>query len=330
MAESNRRWKALIIGAGRIGATMDDPNAPYPQTHAHAFSLSQKFELLGFVDPSEISRNEASRRWSVPSWSSVSTSGLTEVDVVAISTPTSLHRETIEEVLRRLKPRLIVLEKPVAGSLVDALAIKAAIDTAGVGCSVNYLRNFEPSLKELAREIHSGGYGALISGTFWYTKGLRNNGSHVLAMLLGMFGKPESFKVLGNREDYSAVDPSYEVRLVFKGGQVIQLVPLDERQYSLWEAAFFFENGRIDIRDFGFRVEKSLRAGKPQFAGYVELEKIPSSSETGLNSAFSFAVEAAAAYLAGSAELASPLSEAIEVEQLLDSIISEAKNTRSS
>jgi predicted dehydrogenase len=58
------------------------------------------------------------------------------LDVVLVCTPPDTHREVVE---RAVEARVAVyLEKPVAHAMDDALALRAAVDAAGIVCAVGY------------------------------------------------------------------------------------------------------------------------------------------------------------------------------------------------
>ena len=52
MAKTQKKacYKALIVGAGKMGAFFDEPGSDNIFTHAHAYNNHPGFELSGFVD----------------------------------------------------------------------------------------------------------------------------------------------------------------------------------------------------------------------------------------------------------------------------------------
>jgi len=79
------------------------------------------------------------------------------LDVVLVCTPPDTHREVVE---RAAEARVAVyLEKPVAHAMDDALALRAAVDAAGIVCAVGYQYRALSFLAGLPRDA------ALLLGT---------------------------------------------------------------------------------------------------------------------------------------------------------------------
>ena len=57
-------YNVLIIGAGNIGALYDSPGSNHILTHAHAFSKTPGFSLIGFFDTDFEKAHHAAQRWN--------------------------------------------------------------------------------------------------------------------------------------------------------------------------------------------------------------------------------------------------------------------------
>ena len=82
------------------------------------------------------------------------------VDLVAITTPNSLHAEMAIEAARRGKH--VYCEKPMALSLSDAEAMAAAVREAGVKALVGYNYTRNPAVVHAKRLIEAGGIGRIV------------------------------------------------------------------------------------------------------------------------------------------------------------------------
>lgn len=82
------------------------------------------------------------------------------IEAVVLATPHSLHRPQVEASARAGKA--VFCEKPLALTLVDAHAMLAACNAAGVVLGVGHLRRFWPSMRALRRVVDSGELGEIL------------------------------------------------------------------------------------------------------------------------------------------------------------------------
>lgn len=80
-----------------------------------------------------------------------------DVDAVDICTPTPTHRELVEAAAKRGIDTFC--EKPLAGSLGDALAAAEAIDEAGIRFMVGHVLRFFPVYERIKATVDAGGIG---------------------------------------------------------------------------------------------------------------------------------------------------------------------------
>lgn len=91
------KHRALVIGAGRIGAGFKWHDDAY--THAGAYrALSDRVELVGFVEPDLERRVKANLKWKVPTYESVSFAlEALKPDIVSVCTqPGQQQQEVID------------------------------------------------------------------------------------------------------------------------------------------------------------------------------------------------------------------------------------------
>jgi len=83
------------------------------------------------------------------------------VDIVVIATPGFAHREYVQRAAA--EGRHILVEKPIALNLDDALAMRDAVESAGIVCQVGFVRHFAPAFAQLKEMSGSGQLGGLVS-----------------------------------------------------------------------------------------------------------------------------------------------------------------------
>ena len=70
MVKPQGRFRAAVIGCGRIGTGFDSPGAKPILTHAGAFTAHPAYELVGLFDPDPAALDAASRKWGCPRYAS--------------------------------------------------------------------------------------------------------------------------------------------------------------------------------------------------------------------------------------------------------------------
>lgn len=273
-------YSTVILGAGAIAAGYDSPESNEILTHAHAIAAHPRFSQLGFVDPDPARCEASARKWSTRSFATLS-DVQTPVDVIAICAPTTLHLSCFRQAIER-KPRLIVLEKPIAYSSNDRAVILELAKQASISTVVHYTRRFAPGLMDLSRRIHAGEFGSLLAGNAYYTKGWQNNGSHLVDLLRMLLGEPSTAHSMGRFVDHSADDLNEHVVFHFKEAPVTVLAGR-ETLYSEFTATFLFEKAKIEILDFGFRYRIQNVIPDPVFPNYRCLEANATEQKTGLD-----------------------------------------------
>lgn len=141
--------KAIIIGAGNIGALKDhestDSGPPY-LTHAKAVRDSE-FELMGFIDTDDVNESAAMGKWCCKN---VTHNDEFEADIFVIATPPEIHHEIAMQVLA-YEPKGVVIEKPCGANLQECVEIVEAYQHANVPLVVNYQRRYSKLLYNIAK-----------------------------------------------------------------------------------------------------------------------------------------------------------------------------------
>ena len=229
--------KTLIIGCGNIAGGFDIVQSSLPSTHAGAYRHHGKFDIVACVDPNKITLEQFATNWAVKhaflNMEEVQASGL-DFDVVSICSPTSFHYKNICEALK-LKPKLIFCEKPLANTLKEALDIKKMCEQTNVKLAVNHTRRWDPKIIELRNEIAKGELGKIRSVVGYYNKGVLNNGSHMIDLLLNLFGSLNVVKNISAVNDFFKNDPTVSALLDTNFGLPVHLVAAHAADYTLFE-----------------------------------------------------------------------------------------------
>lgn len=85
----------------------------------------------------------------------------TKPDAAYVATPDALHRKPVQQLAEA--GVAILVEKPLATTTEDALAMVDAVRTAGVYAEVNYSNRWNPPFVEASRTVDSGELGDILS-----------------------------------------------------------------------------------------------------------------------------------------------------------------------
>jgi predicted dehydrogenase len=239
--------RAAVIGAGAIGAQLDEPGAVAPLTHAGGYRASG-FDLAAIVDLNADAR-DAARRWGCAIGADLGEMVQDKCpDVISVATPTAARSLLLDQVLK-LGPRAVVAEKPLAETAAEGEAIVKAYRAAGVPLLVNYSRRFVP----VWQNLHDC---SAMSATIRYGKGTRHNGTHAIDLCRMIFGECLNAKPLARKHDHWSDDPTVSAFLSFERCPEVFLQGLDERAFTLFEVDIVASEWRLVVDSDGRRARR--------------------------------------------------------------------------
>jgi predicted dehydrogenase len=271
-----QKFKVLIVGCGNIAGGFDllQAEEELPLGHAKAFVKHGGFALEACVEPNIERRTQFQKRWQVLlGYSSLLDAGLKvgQYDVISICSPTMNHAEDIQSALV-LKPKLIFCEKPVTSNLKETLIAVQACADHDVLLAVNFSRRWSPQVIQLKRDLSAGQWGSVRSVSAIYNKGILNNGSHMLDLLLYLFGPLNVASVGRAVNDFFIQDPSIDACVRSEIGFPIQLNVAHAKDYSLFELQIVTEKGVINMEDGGARWRYRYANPSEKLLGYNFLD----------------------------------------------------------
>lgn len=266
----------LIVGCGQIAGGYDrsSNNGSYPLSHAGAYMAYSDVRILSCVDPDEELRRRFSDYWSVPfHYSSLNDIPVgTKFDVVSVCTPVDTHELVVNQLLR-FEPKVIFMEKPLAQDSEAGKRIATSCARHDIRLVVNYSRHWDSVLNDLIAKIKNGQYGELRRVVGLYSKGIRNNGSHLVEILLRLCGplEIESSNVRGT--GFANDDPDLDVVLRSSSGVCINILASNASDFSQFELLVTTSDAELRMLDGGLRWEVRQAQEHPFFNGYRMLGK---------------------------------------------------------
>jgi predicted dehydrogenase len=138
-----------IVGFGSIG-----------RHHARNLHAMERAELVGVVDTSEVALAQAE---ALGYRAFRSTGALLDagIEAAVISVPTNAHEDVAEAFVER--DCALLIEKPIADSMVAAKRLIARCARAGVPLMVGYVERYNPAMEFVRDFVAAGNLGRLIS-----------------------------------------------------------------------------------------------------------------------------------------------------------------------
>lgn len=266
----------LVIGAGRIAAFADTPDASVVLSHAHAITRNPRLNLLGFVDPDQVKAGQATGLWGGKAYVSLQ-EALQENNchIVSLTAPDELHYPILKE-LANYPIRLVFAEKPLTHTVGEASEILTLYEKRAITLAVNYSRRFIPAFQDLARQIQKGEFGKLLCGNAYYGKGLLHNGTHMLDWLRLLLGEIRIGQKISELADFNLEDPTVSAILKAGPGASVSLLGVDSRICTVFELELLFEQARLKLGEFGGLIEVQPIGESPDFKGYRQFQSAQS------------------------------------------------------
>lgn len=255
------RAKALLVGLGQIGCGYDAA-LPFAQdqprssaqtlTHARALACHPGFALQAGVDPSLEARQRFTRLYGVPAYANLASwradCSYAKPDLVVIAVEPQLQPALVEDLLRLTQPRLLLLEKPVASDLQQALALQAVCERQPkLKVAVNYIRRWLPAVQAWRRRLQAGELGCLLHGQLTYGKGLLSNGSHFVNLAEAWLGPLSLGRVIDRGMPCLGFDceASLELQAADHRQAPLQVRSVGAAGLRAGELDLWFEAGRV-------------------------------------------------------------------------------------
>ncbi len=338
-----KQYTAALIGTGRIGFSLGfDKKREQPASHTMALCKNKRISLIAAADTN--AENLARWKKQLPKAQAFSSSdelyAALHTDIITIAVNEDAH---LTECLKaiRTKPRLVILEKPVALSVAEALQIKSCAEANHVPVMVNHERRFARDYAIARDFMHTIGdlqmiRADLFSGLRVYSKekestgeySLLHDGTHlvdIVQFLLESFAPAPQESPLLNSPVVTGLykDEKGDVRN-FTAHYATPICPSISLTMSGRSKFFAFAldilgtTGRICLGN-GF-AKCYVRKESRLYTGFYSLAREKSIRFPKKTGYFANMVENAIDFLDGKASLTSPLSAAISDLRVLEEL----------
>ncbi len=179
-------YGVLIIGLGNIAMGYDLNNEDMTWTHIGAINKNSKFKLIAAIDPNIGTHNKLNEINSAKSYFNIDDflkSDHEGIDMVVISSPTAHHLEHYRKI-KALKPKLVLIEKPLVENKHDLASLMSEIDQ-DTNVMVNLFRLYQKNLNKVLSDLSGLGRCRI---NVRYSKTRIHNGIHFISLVIRHFG----------------------------------------------------------------------------------------------------------------------------------------------
>lgn len=291
MMKRRKVYRAGLIGCGRIGADVSTRGSSRIACHAAAYRSIPSVRLVAASDTNESTLQQAGARWDIERLYTNYQEMLAResLDLISICTPTSTHAQVLSDVLAQRRVAGILAEKPIASSLEEAAMLTRQAADAGITVSVNYIRRFCPAYCQSVQEVREGRWGRPQYLHALYTKGVFNNGTHLLDLASWLLGQPT--EVIPIAREIAEDDPTISLRAVWPNGVTGWLQAADYSVCNIFEVDLICTEGRLRFVDQGHQLERYAVEDHTKRSGFRQLSLTPSVEPTELRHAIRYGVE---------------------------------------
>lgn len=335
MCGMNKTISVALIGLGKIAhGYEDDPNVAkrmkYP-THWSVLKKHLEFKLVAAADPDKKARTAFAKK--VTKYGSVKLYSTWQElfknhkpDVLVIASPTPSHVSIARAAIKQ-GVKFILCEKPISYSLKEAEDLLKQASIKRVTLVVNYFRAFQPSYEQLIEKLKKGVLGKMQTFDAKYSRGIYNNGTHLLDLMVRLLGKVDFVQGFINSEArLEEVDPSLSAFLRFKKGTSGYLYGFPPPCYGIFEGNFFYEKGRVLITNdhvLVFKTAASPKAkGQKAIIKEVAAKKLSADSQEGMRPVYENVLN----FIQGKEKLRATAEEALYVMKIAEKVVRSAES----
>ncbi len=180
-----KKIKVCHIGAGRIGFSLEfDKKRKKPASHLGMWKANKKINLVAVCEKKPLDKkllNKISK--NIILYKNYSKMIQVEMpDIVSIATWKDTHFQITNRCID-LGIKVIVLEKPLANNLRQAIYLSKKIKRKKVKVLVNHRRRYDKKIIDLRKKIKSGIIGEITQVSSYYVYGVLTTGTHLVDTL---------------------------------------------------------------------------------------------------------------------------------------------------
>ncbi|MDA7441039.1 Gfo/Idh/MocA family oxidoreductase [Candidatus Pseudothioglobus singularis] len=268
--KKNNIIRGGIIGCGNIAGRYDLPNSNLIRTHASGMIDNKDIILKSACDADLKTANNFCELWGIPkSYSDYKEMLMKEeFDLVSVCTPVDNHFDIVKACIDNNITNICV-EKPSFLNLDELRKVKEIVSKheKKINIWINYFRRYLRGVQAFKVSLDNENE-TIQSVEALYTKGLKNNGAHLLDLIILLFGNPIEIYDIHLIQRGEHLDADFKIKT---HKAKINLKSMDYRNFEIFELDIITNKRRVRFVD-GFDIMEHyvVREGK-RYKGYKTL-----------------------------------------------------------
>jgi predicted dehydrogenase len=267
----SKKYRAALVGLGNIAWRFDQKNndVNIGLTHASSYMQHDRVEIVGGCSPEPDDRESFEKAYKVQSFQTIEEMlPAVKPDIVSICSPAEHHYDQVMYCLQH-SISMIWLEKPPTTSLADLdnLIRENGLTQGRSKILINYQRRFSESYIWLQSLYKDQSLGACRLIQINYSRGLENNGSHLLDILFFIVGLKCEYRLKWVSDSRSA-SPSFA--LTFPYGFSVLVSGIDLSYHNI-DIMLTFDLGRASVLYGGMVRRIESKVDNDLFPGFYRL-----------------------------------------------------------
>ena len=210
-----KKIQTIIIGLGKVGfGNIKDYR--FYRSHSYTIFRLKSFNLIGAIEKKKPLRLKFKKKYNIEAYKNIYAIKK-RVDLVIVATNIKNHYKCLKDVLKYLKPKYILCEKPFTDDYYLAKKIHDYCKKNNINLFVNYVRRCLPSLSNFKKILNKKSNQNYVN--ILYPKGVLNNGSHFIDLCIFVFGKIKTVEI-GKKVNKFDKDFNIDFKLRFKNAEV--------------------------------------------------------------------------------------------------------------
>lgn len=256
-----------VLGCGNIAQGYDSSEDDKVRTHIKAYLDNENCQLVGIFDHDQDKLHTTQEKWKgIPIYNDLDTL-LSEnrIDLVSICTPTDIHLSNFIDIVNS-GIKKIWLEKP---SSYQTSSIKKMIELEKqneLEVFVNYFRRYDAGFIKLREQMNLVGKISHVTG--FYTKGIQHNASHLIDIIIWLFGEAQNVELLSSLTDEEYPSASFKISYPEFACNIFSL---DFKNFEIFELDIIGSKGRIRVEEGGKSIKFYSVEDSKNYVGYKNL-----------------------------------------------------------
>ncbi len=263
--------KIVVIGLGRIGSEYPTAKGGVPRNHIEAILQRDDMNVTTIVDCrsaaiEKVIKNRPALQ-DAEKYCSIEDIPVGGFDVAILCTPPQNRLQEIRQLCEK-KPRLLIVEKPVALDAKSAHHIALLAQEYKIMVRVNFHRRFDLGYVKFKNELRESSLTAPKKIIMRYNKGLFNYAPHLLDQLLDWYGAVINVLCIDLEE---VENPSFVCHL--ESGLEAIFLGMNDLEYDQCEVELLFDHKKYELANGGCEKFTQVAVEDLFYSHYTQLSQ---------------------------------------------------------